>query len=362
MINLEVFIRRALKVYRGFLHRVFDLSRRSTMPPGEACCVEHFKFEQNNGDVVHPCVRYSINAFRGHHWWMVYTPYYDANASIENPILCFGVNKSDTGPIEWFPYMEIIGTPDTGYNSDPTMFFESGKLYIYWRENFTTKTSRDGLSRATYGCILSESDIVYGDIPILSEQKEFEDKQVSPVILNSPRGYLGYAMHITFINPKLRAANKYFDRLIRYLVGALATLEIFSDKKSHGISIWRSDNPSDSFKYIRTVPIENCNRLYKPWHLDCFEYGNRLFAVIQTTQCNADICLAVSDDWDNFVMYSNPLITNESIDKVGLYKPTAFVHKDIFYLYYTAQNHNDRSLNMLYVTHMPFKEVLDKIA
>lgn len=331
------------------------------MPPGEACRVEHFKFAQNHGDIVHPCVRYSVNAFRGHHWWMIYTPYYNADASIENPILCFGVSNSDTAPIEWVPYMEIIGTPDAGYNSDPTMFFESSKLHIFWRENFTPKTSRDGLTRATYSCILSESIETYEDIPVLSEHDQFEDKQVSPVILNTLDGYLGYAMHITFLNPKLSVANKYVDRVIRYVVGALATLEIFTDRKSHGISIWKSDDPIDSFKYIRTVPIENCNKLYKPWHLDCFEYENKLYGVIQTTQCNADICLAVSDDWENFVMYSNPLITSESIDKVGIYKPTAFVYKDIFYLYYTAQNHNDRSLNILYVTHMPFREVLDKI-
>jgi len=292
---------------------------------------------------------------------MVYTPYYNADANMENPILCFGVSDSDTGPINWTPYMEIIGRPDTGYNSDPTMFFDSTKLHIYWRENFTAKTLRDGLTRGTYSCIISESDKLSLDIPILSEHEEFEDKQVSPVIMNSLSGYLGYAMHITFLNPKLSVANKYLDRVIRSLIGALATLEIFSDKKSHGISIWKSDDPCDSFKYIKTVSIENCNKLYKPWHLDCFEFESRLYAVIQTTQCNADICLAVSDDWEKFVMFPNPLITGESINKKGIYKPTAFVYKDIFYLYYTAQNHNDRSLNILYVTHMPINDLLDKI-
>ena len=80
---------------------------------------------------------------------------------------------------------------------------------------------------------------------------------------------------------------------------------------------------NDSFEYLKTTKIKNCNYLYRPWHLDIFEYKEKLFAIIQTSQCNADICLAVSEDNENFTMYSKPLITNVSVNKVGIYKPTA---------------------------------------
>jgi len=358
---MELFLRFLLKGYRKVLHRLYKLDRRAVMPRGELCSVSHFKFLENHGDIVHPCVRYSAGGFRGYHWWMVYTPYYDANADIENPILCFGVGDVNVGPSVWEPFCEIIGKPPSGYNSDPTMFFDEDSLFIYWRENFTPRTSKDNLSRATYGCVLSEKQKIDIDTPILCEKAEYEDKQVSPVILKRCDTYVAYAMHLTFLNPQFRSSYAIVQRLIRSCLGIASTLGIYSDQKSHGISVWKSDSPNEKFKYSKTIAVENCNPLYRPWHLDCFEHNEKLYAVIQTTQCNADICLAVSQDWETFVMYSTPLLTNASSGKVGLYKPCGFVHRDIFYLYYTAQDESDRSLNSLYIASLPMSQLLAEV-
>lgn len=359
--NLDFIARKILKVYRTFLYSIYRLSRDAVLPYGDKCSVGEFKYELNKGDIVHPCIRISTKLFRGHKWWMIYTPYYAANADLENPILCYGIEKNNSAPSCWVPYCEIQPKPSDGYNSDPVMFFENDNLHVYWRENFTPRTDNDSLSRATYGCTLTESERIDFKDPILSEKKIHEDKQISPFIFKKMNKYYAYAMHISFFKPGLNFKNKFLNSITRKTIGILSTLEIYTDQKSHGISVWKSPGPDQKFEYIKTLPIKNCNALYRPWHLDCFEYEDKLYAVVQTTQCNADICLAVSDDYETFKLLPKPLITNDSIKKAGIYKSTAFVHDGIFYLYYTAQDITNRSLNKLYVTSMPFEEVLAKI-
>jgi hypothetical protein len=331
------------------------------MTAGTLCQVSEFKSNLYHGDIVHPCVRFIEKKFKGYNWWLIYTPYYNAKADVENPILCYGVSENGEPPTDWTVYKEIIGKPLQGYNSDPTMFFDNGGLNIFWRENATPRTKKDKLYRATYGCIISEKNQKDIKTPILCEKDIFFDKEVSPAILKVENSYVAYAMHMRFKNSRLHSDISFFEKLIQISLKLFSLLEIYNEQKTFGISIWRSKSLEEPFKYIKTFKIKKRNKLYRPWHLDVFEHENKLYAIIQTTQCNADIGLAVSDNYENFTMYSKPLITNTSINKIGIYKPTGFVHKDVFYLYYTAQDKNNRKLNKMYLTKLPFNELLKKV-
>jgi len=346
--------------YRYFLYKLYGRNIMGIMNEGIKCEVEKYN-KINQSDIVHPCVRFSANKFKGHHWWLIYTPYYEANPDVENPILCYGVANDDKPPTNWVFYCEVNGKPEYGYNSDPTMFFREEELNTFWRENHTTRTHSDGFERATYGCIISQKDSHYYKNPILYEKSSFEDKEVSPAIIKSESGYTAYAIHFRFRNPKLHFKNNVLEIISNKLLWIFSLLEIFSEKRSYGVSIWKSKAIDEKFNYVKTTKIKNLNKLYKPWHIDVFEHDGKLYSVIQTNQCNADICLAVSEDNETFTMYNKPLITNQNINKLGIYKPTAFVHKDIFYLYYTAQNKNNRALNKMYLTKMPFTEVISKL-
>lgn len=331
------------------------------MTAGALCQVSEFKSILYHGDIVHPCVRFTEKKFKGYNWWLIYTPYYDANPEVENPVLCYGISDDGSPPLDWTVYKEIIGEPLQGYNSDPTMFFDNGGLNIFWRENETPRAKKDQLFRATYGCVISEKNQKDIKTPILCEKDIFFDKEVSPAILKVENSYVAYAMHMRFKNSRLHSDISFFEKLIQISLKLFSLLEIYNEQKTFGISIWRSESLEEPFKYIKTCKIKKRNKLYRPWHLDVFEHDNKLFAIIQTKQCNADICLAVSDNYENFTMYPKPLITNTSINKVGIYKPTGFVHKDVFYLYYTAQDKNNRKLNKMYLTKLPFNELLKKV-
>jgi len=359
--KLEFLIRELLNIYRRVLYILFGLKRKAVMPLGKNCSISRFNFEINHGDIVHPCIRYSENLFKGYHWWLIYTPYYNANADIENPILCYGVSENNEAPTKWEVYSQIIDKPLFGYNSDPTMFFDEAGLHVFWRENFTPRTCEDNFQRATYGCVIFENNRHNIDNPILCEELTFEDRELSPAIFKYNGLYVAYAMHVKFKNPKLHSSSVFFEKTIGLFLRFLSILEIYNEQKSHGIAIWKSKYLNEPFKYIKTTSIKGENKLYRPWHLDIFDYDDKLYSVIQTTQCNADICLAVSDDAENFTMYPYPLITNESIGKVGIYKPTAFIYNEIFYLYYTAQDKDNRSLNKMYLTKLPFNDLIHKL-
>lgn len=355
-----IIIRYLLNIYRFFLYLIFSRCRKQVMPESKLCNVitNDPTFEKYRGDIVHPCVRYTKNEFRGHQWWMVYTPYYNANALLENPILCYGDSNNNDAPIHWQVETLIRDTPAIGYNSDPTIFFSNNGLNIFWRENNTERTQADGVHRATYGLLLTQETQLNIENPVLKEKDIYYDKEVSPTIIKHKEKYLAYAADVRFKNKRIHFKNALLDKITSSIAKGLSVFDLYNEQKSYGIAIYESLSYQFEFHYKKTVKISNCNKLYRPWHFDFFEYDNKLFAVIQSNQFNADICLAVSSDYENFRMFKKPLITQHSINKVGLYKPTGIVRNNIFHLYYTAQDIENRGLNKLYYTNMPVEKLL----
>lgn len=358
MINI---FRLFLSIYRKFLNFIFGKESRGLMDSGIEISIENYNFKKYFGDIVHPCIRYSINPIKGHNWWLIYTPYYKANASLENPILCYGESENGEVPFNWYFDSLIRDTPSVGYNSDPTLFVTGDSLNVYWRENFTIRTRSDNALRATYGLSITDNSITNFKNSILIEKNEYIDKEVSPTFIKCKSGYRVYAAHLRFKNEKLHFKNAIGEKISSTLLLLLSLLEIYNEQKSYGIAIWESSSLDSEFKYIKTVTINNCNKLYRPWHFDFFEFENKLYILIQTKQCNADICLGVSDDFENFRLFSRPLLSEDSINKVGIYKPTGFVKNSILYLYYTAQDPKKRGENKLYCTKYPMKDLLEKI-
>lgn len=80
-----------------------------------------------------------------------------------------------------------------------------------------------------------------------------------------------------------------------------------------------------------------------------FEYNGEMFAIVQSNQCNADICLAKwNSDFTVLTFYKQPLVTNKSIKGVGIYKPTAVELGDKLYVYVSAQKRDARGKNLLF--------------
>lgn len=346
--------------YRKLLYIICGRKQTSLFHKGTVCEVNLLDLEDNTrGDVVHPCVRYIPEGFRGHRWWMVYTPYYMHNNKLENPRLCYGVGMGQNetlAPLQWVMVEEVESGKDVGYNSDPTIIYYNRSLYIYWRENNTERTTSAGNIRATY-CKVYKEDTVKGVTePILIEKTKDSDKEMCPTFFANKDIFYCYGVDYLFNIGKWR--NKQILNKIVWITGKLG---IYSQAKSNGIALWKGDSLEKPFKYIETTQILNVNRLYKPWHMDFFSFEEKMYAVILTNENLGDICLAERVDGDCFRMFKHPLLTNKSVGCIELYKPTALVVQGVFYLYYTARNLDDPSLNKLYLVSCPFVELINKL-
>ena len=349
-----------LHAFLSFYHKIqfyiFGRSENGLMAKGKLCVVVGQEENESYGDIVHPCVRYIPEGFRGHKWWMTYTPYYGANPQMENPRLCWGEENGNEAPVKWHVEEVVKDGYDKGYNSDPFLYFEDGKIFVYWRENDTERLFAMGLHRGTFCKVYSETGVEEFENPILAEDKAFEDRETCPSFIKVGEEYRAYAMHLVFKNEKF-VGKPLFQKLFMYT----DLLGLYSQQKFKGIAQWTSTSLIATYQYKESVKIANCNKLYRPWHMDIFKYDNALYAIVQTNQGGGDICLAKSTDGVHFRLFDKPLVTNKTCGGIEIYKPTAFVYNGKLYVYYTFQSPNRLKFNMMYVTGMSVEELLEKL-
>ena len=353
--------------YRRFLYFLHRLPRKGVLSNGIPVSVEDPSLDVTHGDVVHPCVRYIAEGFEGHKWWMVYTPYYSGNDSLENPRLCYADSENDSPPTEWKYYCTIKETPEFGYNSDPTMLYKDGKLYVFWRECGTPATKKLGCNFATFGCKVSNGIVTYLQeaqlIDTVGDEYGTSDSEVSPTLMMVKNKLVSYAIHLVFTPQFIyKIPSKIGSFIYRHNIFLiLDALGIYKHIKSKGVAIWVGSSIGRNLQYDKTVQFNGTSRLYQPWHMDVFsdttDKDGRLYAVVQTSVKFADICLARSDDGENFVFYKKPLLTCTTPGLESLYKPTAIVSGKQFYMYYTVRDRHDLHLNRLYVTSTNWQEL-----
>jgi len=357
------------KKYRRFLYLIHGIPSTGIMSSGSPCHVEDPTIETTHGDVVHPCVRFIEDGFEGHQWWLVYTPLYAGDDSLENPRLFYSDAKVGQIPTEWKFYCMIKDCPRYGYNSDPTMLFKDEKLYVFWRECDTPTTKKQGCSHATMGCSVKNHTVTYFTTPLMTEGNPSDDKEVCPTFISTIETLKAYAMHLHTPVPKIInfLPSKVGSFIYRHHLLAIAEgLGLYDSAKSRGVAVWEGLSFEKSFHYKKTAKFKNVSSLYQPWHMDIFigmmNGKEMLFAIIQSSIKFADICLAWSEDGENFRFFNKPLITSRNIKMDGLYKPTALVVGDIFFLFYTARDNNDHHLNKLFVTSMKWSSLLQQLS
>ena len=352
-------------VYRRLLYRLYGRSTSGVLSSWYPCVVEDPSKERTFGDVVHPCVRFIEDGFEGHRWWMAYTPNYGGDAEMENPRLCYSDASDGEMPIEWKFYCTIKDKPKEGYNSDPTLLFNDGKLYVYWRENYTPGTRALGMSRATFGCYVENRQVHYLQEAQLMDLYRHKDKEVCPTFLpyfDKPRAY---AIDIRFCSKIMYHLSEKMARRVYRLLDYIEKLGLYNRFRCYGVSIWEGDSFEEQFYYLTTVRFCGRNRLYQPWHMDLFFTPSNqaeLFAVVQSNIKKADICLAKSEDGEKFRFFRKPLITTQSLGMKGIYKPSAVVVGNVFYLFFTARDQADSNLNRLFVAPIEWKELRNAVS
>ena len=295
--------------------------------------------EKYHNDVLHPCIRKMSNG----KYVMVQSPWYKCQDGIENPILYI----SDD-PMHWDNGIVVEDTPAEGYNSDPNVYEENGRIYVFWRECFTPYCDEHNVKMATVGVSTDDYGKTFSakKIYVINDDMMI-DVEICPILIKKDNTYRFYAS---------------WYQMWR------------KDRHNLGISIWEGSNlENPNFRLLKTVPFESkyiCDK-YKQlkifghiffipiphkfdlWHFDLLEKEGKLYMFASEEMGDVEM-MAVSDDWEHFRLNRKPLINAHYMENIvkyrqEYYKPTAFLADDgRFNLFYTANPCNNLYIHRLF--------------
>lgn len=306
-------------------------------------------FQKYKDDCLHPCIRYVEEGFLGYKWWMVQSPYYGNNEKIENPILYF--SKDVEYPTNWEAIGVVSETPSKGYNSDPNLFYEDGKLWVFWRECNTLTCDNLNVSKATVGVSTTDGIIFSESQVYLTESQTNVDHELCPILIKKKETYYFYA----------------------------AYYQLKPIRKNLGISVWEGnslDRPDFKISEIIKVPtIYTCDKykqlqvgsqlLFLPkflkhdiWHFDIVMHKDQLY-ILSVAEWGDNIMLSTVSNSINLPIETmiTPLVNKHRSNIKSLYKPTGFILNDKLYVYYTVKSNVDKNMNEMYVSFCDFSKV-----
>lgn len=304
-----------------------------------------------HNDCLHPCIR----QFDDDIFVMVQSPWYNFNDSIENPIFYNSKN-----PLKWINGIVIEKTHPYGYNSDPNVFVEDGKIYVFWREFKTPYCNSINATTVTLGCMSMDGVNFSSPKPyLINQDNDFDiDVEMCPILMKRHNKYIFYAVWYEFKPQK-------HNKGIAIWEGSSLDKPDFILKKLVPIKpIYTVDKwhqyPFHNKLYFFPFPLR-----YDLWHFDLFEYKQILYMVSCADKWD-NIMLSVSYDWIHFSTFQKPLVNAHYMENyVGYrqhyYKPTAYVKEDVLYLYFTANDKSDYRKNNLLLLRKDFREILKNI-
>lgn len=319
------------------------------MPSGIQVLIKTPEAERYKGDCLHPCIRFIPEGFAGYKWWMVQSPYYRRNSKNENPLLYYSEDVSF--PINWEYSTVVQDTPEYGFNSDPNIFYENGRLWIFWREHKTPRCSHLKVISATFGVYTTDGVTFSNPKAYLKQEEEGIDPELCPTLIKFEGKYRFYC----------------------------SNYQLYGQRINRGIAIWEGtnlDKPDFKLTYIsntrKTLTVDKfkqitlLNHLFfvpKPlkhdiWHFDLMEYNKKLY-MLSVAEWGDNIMLSESEDYLHFRTYRKPLLNSHySENKLGFrpyfYKPTGIILNNSLAIYYTISGKNEIKKNNLYRSTIKF--------
>ena len=301
-----------------------------------------------HNDCLHPCIRKSKDC----KYMMVQSPWYDFNDKIENPLFYISrdINK-------WDNALELVGTPETGYNSDPNLYIDDENIYALWREYDTPRCRDLGCITALFCRLSNDGGRTFSE-PYLIVKNIVEDFSVDalmcPCLIKHSEIYLIYATWYQFKPSKKNLGVAIWE-------GTSLTSPDFKLKHLNNIEpVWTVDkwHQLSIFGRLYFFPIPH---KYDLWHFDLFEYKNELY-MISCEDKTDNIMLGVSEDYIHFKTYRIPLINAHYMEnrvhyRQKYYKPTALVENDTLHLFYTSNDKDNYRQNVLWTVDIDLNKI-----
>ena len=296
--------------------------------------------EKYHNDCLHPCIRKMSNGC----YVMVQSPWYHCQDNVENPILYFSDDI-----MRWNHGVVVADTPKKGYNSDPTVFEENGRVYVLWREVETPFCEVNCTAIATVGVYTDDYGKTFSEKKLYIANDDIKiDSEMSPIVIK--------------YNDKYRIYASWYQMWRK-------------DRHNLGVAIWEGTSlEQPDFKLLKKVPFRVnfvCDKfkqiklfghyffIPKPhkfdlWHFDLFENSGNLYMVASEEDANV-VMLAVSKDWENFRMIRKPLVNAFCMQNIvdyrqKFYKSTAIIEDKYLRFFYTANPSKQYYTHKLYTS------------
>jgi hypothetical protein len=293
------------------------------------CSVHGIDNPKYKNDVYHPCIRFIESGFAGHQWWMVQTPFYNSDDSIENPLLFYSdsiVYEGRLVPEKWILYDVVKDTHDSGgYNSDPYLYIEDNLLYVLWREYKTERVVKKGFCSALFS-VAYDSALHKGfETFVLGSESDEHLMDLSPILIKK-----GHEYNLLTISYSI---DRRPYRKVRKLLNLLFPGFFPCKDQTNGVLSYASQNLFSPFVYKDLIPFSDLGES-KPWHFDIISYGENDFLLIYDLNDSKRLYLAYLDKTE-ILIKKEPILLNLP-QHSGLYKSTGVVFDDELLLFHTA--------------------------
>lgn len=321
----------------GFLYyyptqriRPQNIEQIKVITPTDGCTDYH-------NDCLHPCIRRMSDG----RFVMVQSPWYMYNDGVENPILYISSN-----PLKWEHGIEVCSTPTKGFNSDPNVYEENGRIYVFWREVGTELCKEMNAFRITVGCYTDDFGKTFSTKKVYLQSKKPDiDEELCPILIKYNGKYRFYASWY-----ELNHRNRHNIGIAIWEGTSLETPDF------HLVNCvdFKTKYVADKYKQLSVFGhlffIPQAHK-FDLWHFDLFEYQNRLY-MIASEEMGDVVCLLKSEDYEHFDLIRKPLVNAHFMENyVGYrqryYKPTGYIDNDKLHLYYTTNSRLQSAANCL---------------
>lgn len=293
--------------------------------------------DKYKNDCLHPCIRYYEDGLFGYRYWMVQSPLPSWSNNLENPILYRSNEIENIGKSG----VVLRETPlNKGYNSDPYIFRDGNRLYVFWREVESEYCASKGQMMIVRGIYTDDGESFSEPIDYVMNDTLDYDFTQCPILIKHGDEYLFYAAWYQY-EPK---------------------------RKNQGVAIWHGTSliqpnfklekcelaapfTMNKWKQIKLggrlwfIPKLHCFDL---WHFDLFEKDGKLY-MVACEEKKDHLMLAVSKDWKHFRFDFVPLVLNHVMENTChyrqyYYKPTAFIKDGMMHFFYTTESGGKHTL------------------
>lgn len=263
--------------------------------------------------LVHPCVRYIPEGFAGHKWWMVVTPYPNSNSHYEQPVLYYGDGNEVEPPMNW-KFVSIVQDPhENGFNSDPNLYYDGSRLWIFWKETKTENT----LESANWHSIMARffDGYSWGPVQKMADNNDPHIANVfAPTILNLEGNIVMLAT--AFEHPRVEGSQLPFGH--------------------NHLALWRLD--SKEIECGHFVFERVCKQSYLEdfnfWHADICQISENSYCCVVTDEQAKRLLIGTSENGLEFEFNDSPLLSSYGNNVGYIYKASpVFVNGGLYVFY-----------------------------